>query len=539
MVWTISDLPLTQQELVDHLNQLEGVIDGFSPSGTFSGPFKYIVLPNTVDGTTYYSVCDAYQTIYGGASDAGSVTGTDATAVIQAALSNLSVGRTQKETILLKGDFGKVDRLTIYNYTRLIGLGAKIQASDALNDYLFANQYVNGGGVNNDIEIEGIIFDGNASAQTGNYAVTGAPWFSNVTNFIFKHNLITNYYGIGGLLSGGTTDYGLNINCQVKENIWDGSNQLGVTAYDTVDPCQMDYSTFSDNYIILGHGGVAPYNNRKCCFTNNKVITSGLGAPQVMMLFGACTDLTVSHNHFVADDEVGSGIGVGSGEAPNTDNSSGINISDNTLEGKGNATGYGIKIQHSSKNITVSKNKVSGFGLLGVGFATESGAPELNSIVDGNICFNNGAYGGIYFNGYSKKLTLTNNICYDDQTPKIQGYGIYVDGSASTGISIKNNNLAGNKNGALVAVSIAGVDIFGNQGYLTENEGTATISAAVEVTFNHGLAWVPTHVTASVNQQTNFNTGSWSWTANQTEITIRVTNSGTYALTWQAMYHPK
>ena len=75
----------------------------------------------------------------------------------------------------------------------------------------------------------------------------------------------------------------------------------------------------------------------------------------------------------------------------------------------------------------------------------------------------------------------------------------------------------------------------GNIGYVTENSGTATISASTSVTFEHGLAGTPTHVEVGW-KDTGY--GDWKWTANATHITITVTNSGTYSFSWRAYYEP-
>ena len=63
---------------------------------------------------------------YGGADNAGTVDGTDATAVIQAALDNLSAGRTWKEKVAFKGNMEINDSVTVPNYTIIDLFGAKI-----------------------------------------------------------------------------------------------------------------------------------------------------------------------------------------------------------------------------------------------------------------------------------------------------------------------------------------------------------------------------------------------------------------------------
>jgi len=74
-----------------------------------------------------------------------------------------------------------------------------------------------------------------------------------------------------------------------------------------------------------------------------------------------------------------------------------------------------------------------------------------------------------------------------------------------------------------------------NTGFVTENSGTATISASTSVTFTHGLAGTPTHVDCGFKTA---GYGSWTWSANSTHITITVANPGTYNFSWYAEYEP-
>lgn len=98
-----------------HANQIINAINGFSASGTFRAPYTFLV---TTDGTDAYA-SNAFQTVYGGASDAGSVDGGDASAVIQAALDNLTAGRSWYETVAVRGSFSIDTTLTMSAYTIL------------------------------------------------------------------------------------------------------------------------------------------------------------------------------------------------------------------------------------------------------------------------------------------------------------------------------------------------------------------------------------------------------------------------------------
>jgi hypothetical protein len=67
-------------------NAMKNRIDGFTPSGTFVSSYTYVV---STDGTDTYA-SNAFQTVYGGPDDAGSVDGGDAYAVINACISNIA-----------------------------------------------------------------------------------------------------------------------------------------------------------------------------------------------------------------------------------------------------------------------------------------------------------------------------------------------------------------------------------------------------------------------------------------------------------------
>jgi len=75
--------------------------------------------------------------------------------------------------------------------------------------------------------------------------------------------------------------------------------------------------------------------------------------------------------------------------------------------------------------------------------------------------------------------------------------------------------------------------VYGNIGSLalTENTGSASITAGTSVTFAHGLAAAPTCVWASFNA-TGY--GGWTWTANATHAVVYVGTSGNYTVYWGA-----
>ena len=142
---------------------------------------------------------------------------------------------------------------------------------------------------------------------------------------------------------------------------------------------------------------------------------------------------------------------------------------------------------------------------------------------------------------------------------KSDGAAIYIDGFSNHIVSLYGEYSVGAWGGVLLYLDVHAVnnyapcivqegsagwvtnnsslknDIGGRVGYVTENSGTATITASTTVTFNHGLAGTPTHVECGFK---TLGYGSWSWSATSTQITITVATSGSYTFSWHAEYNP-
>ena len=101
-----------------------------------------------------------------------------------------------------------------------------------------------------------------------------------------------------------------------------------------------------------------------------------------------------------------------------------------------------------------------------------------------------------------ENVTISGNKVYDQV-----GRGIYLSGGNTN--LITDNVLECTINPCIV---YAGADtiVNNNIGYVTENKGTATISASTSVIFNHGLATTPTLVLASFSVASY---GNYTWTA--------------------------
>jgi hypothetical protein len=113
-------LPRLVQSEVDKwdntdLNAVTNAIRGFTASGVFRAPYKYLV---TTDGTDTYA-SNAYQTVYGGPSDTGGVDGGDSAAVIQAALDNLTAARDYHQKVFVEGSFDLGTKINVPAYSIL------------------------------------------------------------------------------------------------------------------------------------------------------------------------------------------------------------------------------------------------------------------------------------------------------------------------------------------------------------------------------------------------------------------------------------
>ena len=181
----------------------------------------------------------------------------------------------------------------------------------------------------------------------------------------------------------------------------------------------------------------------------------------------------------------------------------------------------------AGKKITIRNPIVSGNGI------TTPGAGAIfiyNGAEDVDIfepkCYSNLNTAGIQIHD-STHVRVMGGVSKDNLR------GIYESGTSDynliTGVDVRNNSI-----NQITKVG-AHTKIRDCMGFVTENSGTATISASTTVTFNHGLAGTPTHVECGF-KTTGY--GSWIWSATTTNITITVATSGTYTFSWYAEYVP-
>jgi parallel beta-helix repeat protein len=199
---------------------------------------------------------------------------------------------------------------------------------------------------------------------------------------------------------------------------------------------------------------------------------------------------------------------------------------------KGNVRGiYTSNATTGSQNDTaIIGNNASGNSQWGIGLSGVN-----NSTILGNISKNN-QY-GIILSGTCNNNLISGNRCYDDQSVKTQLYGI----ADSDNNTIVNNDLTGNKNGAITTPGASSI-IRNNKGYVTENSGTATInSGSTSITVSHGLSATPTLDDISVvlgENPTNDPGNIWVSSITSTQFTINCRNNpgaSNLDLAWKAV----
>jgi hypothetical protein len=95
-------------------------INGFTPEGVFNSPYNFLILTDD----TYFYACNAFQVVYGGPDNQGEppVDGTDATAVIKAALDGLPTNNLGGKTGIIQfspGVYPITEDLEIPDYSQI------------------------------------------------------------------------------------------------------------------------------------------------------------------------------------------------------------------------------------------------------------------------------------------------------------------------------------------------------------------------------------------------------------------------------------
>ena len=218
-----------------------------------------------------------------------------------------------------------------------------------------------------------------------------------------------------------------------------------------------------------------------------------------------------------------------------------IEIKDNIIKDTGPY--QGIYIQPGNNNMVgleIVGNTIIDGQRQGI-FITRGGTGQTyKTIIQSNIIARNGKAGTdnqAVMASYLNEAVILNNIIYDNQTTPTQVGGIYVTGGGNR-VQIKNNDI-GNTTYPVYVSGITYAVINGNQGYVTENNGTASVANGG--TIAHGLAGTPTSysVTATVAKHIAVVTA-----VNGTNLTIGLHDDMGNPITtaenvsWHAEYRP-
>jgi parallel beta-helix repeat protein len=154
---------------------------------------------------------------------------------------------------------------------------------------------------------------------------------------------------------------------------------------------------------------------------------------------------------------------------------------------------------------------------------------------DNTIMGNLVSDGGAYSNAIDLVGNARNIVCYNRIVNWAYGTAAILEQTGADYNDIFGNVFVNVTVSKIVKVG-ANTRVKFNQGFKTENSGSATISASTSVNVTHGLAGTPTVVTVTP-RSTGY--GSFAVTARtSTTFTITVTTSGTYTFDWYAEYTP-
>jgi len=281
-------------------------------------PSAYTVFP--ISGTYYAESNIAGGTDYSGA---------DASTVINQALDGLTGGRTWKEKVVLKGDFGDVHDVTVPSYTIIEGNGAKLTLSASQN-YSFL---VSG---STDFEIRNLLLKATRTGRGGEaQGIRGFP--TAATNVIVDRVVFEDFYysslinaGIWGEFDNLTVE-----NCLFK-NAGAGENAFGIYLNSGTTNVLIENDTFSSphfgnhiyaydsvNLRIIGNflngintnsqiEGVCLTGCEQAKIVGNDIINCGVAGVLIhaKATQGGCRDVIISENNILNSLRAGGGAGV-------------------------------------------------------------------------------------------------------------------------------------------------------------------------------------------------------------------------------------
>lgn len=438
------------------------------------GDYKYLVYSDGTDAWCYNATGG---TVYGGTGDVGSTDGANHDAVINAALTNLTSGRPNKERVVLQGSFEIDAALTPDDNTYLDATEAYIFLANGANVNLIDNT----GG--NNIEIVGGIWDGNRANQTGElegFALT------NNTNFIIRDLELYEIKGaspgaqgraiqlsgcIDGLISG--CDIHSVDKCAlfivggsrriniISNHIYDSYEEGIVIGYDTA-PLTGEINITGNIIHDCGHTTGSLTGNLIDLYQNSEsisIVGNYLYYDTLGVFGGACiamghpggpsTDWIITGNYIDGGTVASKGIYVsyasdrglisgniirntGAGNIRIND-SDDIHITGNVLEGPLTAYESCIRITSDAERISIVNNKLRNSASLDIYCVNMDG---INCSVKDNDFYGKDIGAGI-ISSDADNLQILNNRFVDVDYP------LSIDNANVVGAQIMGNNWAG------------------------------------------------------------------------------------------------
>lgn len=416
--------------------------------------YKYLVVKS---GSTYYVKGSAGETVHSGSTPATE---------IQYALDNLTVGRTHKEIVAIRGNI-TLTGLTIPSYTVLDLRGALLKQTDATNTNFLINNDTSGG--NTQIEIFGGTIDGNKTGQTEDsipYNTRNAINFTKVTNGAVHNTTIQNSNSTG-FYGHDCTNVSVNNNTILngaKSGIYFTSTTLGSGKYLYA---RDNYIAGQDENPIAAAGPTDVWIEGNVC--NGNTITSGINCQGgrfhinrnyltniqtiglSMAVEGTYTadESEVCFNHLDSCCVGGGLYGISIDAAYVSDR---LIVMGNKCKGPASGSdnsARGLRVS-ATENSIVSNNicwNWNSCGMFITGATTVTGDGRTfevkKTIISNNICFDNGKYTtdtnsynragitirqGTYTPNIMKGINVHDNICYDTGVAT-QRYGLHFDGT--------------------------------------------------------------------------------------------------------------
>jgi hypothetical protein len=434
---------------------------------------------------------------------------------IQAAIDALTAGRTWKETIKCVGKFYISAKVMPSSYSILDLTGAELYLNNNVNSYVLhiqAKQYV---------DVVGGVLDGNKANNTGSSSciyVSGGSSYCHLLNVTakngalhgisFNNNCVDNL--IDGCLTIDNTDMGFIVSVGDSRNHFSNCTDVGAG--------EASFRVWSDN-------GTLCYDNIFTnCISLNAVADGFTFATGGRNKFLGCIAINAGSDGFHSytfSGTTASGNIISDCLAYNC--AIGFTISaytelENCKSYNSISTGFYVTTVGSMlNNCTAENGTISGFDIRSPSYLYNCKAINNGQGAGGasnQAGFKTATLGTVYFSGC---------LALDNQGVATQTSGFRIGISSSIKDCIIIGSTTPISDPSSLAVKVR------NVGYVTENSGTATITAAeTSIVVTHGLAVTPDINKIRVNLQitTTNDIGYWYVdTITSTQFTIHVLNA--------------